>query len=102
MKKLLFGLFLAYCFSLCSCGDNHNSLMTSLMNEKKSLEDSAKDAMHYEHYYYNQAKEKMRDPDTTLWKRLSDTSVMYSAKGRAFEKRLNALQFSIDSLEKMK
>jgi len=72
------------------------------MNEKKSLEDSVKDAMNYEHFYYNQAKAKMRDPDTTLWKRLSDTSVMYSMRQRAYEKRLSAIRFSIDSLEKMK
>ena len=102
MNKLLFCLFLTYYFTLCSCRENRISLMTSLMNEKKSLEDSAKDAMNYEHFYYSQAKKKMGDPDTTLWKRLSDTSVIYSAKGREFEKRLNALQFSIDSLEKMK
>lgn len=88
---------------LFSCSNGRNELMTALVNNKKALEDSIKDATNYEHYYMQQAKTKMRsDSDTTAWHVLVDSSTHYYMKGREYQARLEATGFSIDSLSKMK
>jgi hypothetical protein len=97
MKRMLICALL-----FTSCSNSRNELATSLVNQKKSLEDSIKWATNFEHYYSRQAREKMRDTDTNLWRRLVDTSVIYNMKGRDFQARLEAANFTLDSLSKMK
>lgn len=80
-----------------------NDLTTRLLNEKKSTEDSLKDASNYELYYMQKAKEEMRTShDSLKWQPLLDSSTYFFSKGRVYKETLKSLQFSLDSLSQMK
>ena len=100
MKKPLTIIAIAL---VCSCSHSRNELMTDLINKKKALEDSIKDVGNYELYYMNRSKEAVHaDKDSTVWGALADTSGIYWRKGRDYQDQLKAIEFSIDSLSKMK
>lgn len=95
-------LSIAVIIILFGCSNNNN-LTTQLLNEKKATEDSVKDAHNYESYYMQKAKEEMHASNDSLkWQPLVDSSTYYFGKGRAFKEKLKALDFSLDSLSKMK
>lgn len=86
-----------------ACSSNNNNITTQLLNEKKAMEDSIKGASNYESYYLQKAKEEMHaSHDSLKWQPLSDSSTYYYGKGRTFKERLKALDYSLDSLSKMK
>lgn len=99
MKYLLsMGLFVF----LFACS-NKNDITTQLLNEKKATEDSAKDAASYESFYLQKAKEEMRSSgDSLKYKPLIDSSTYYFGRSHALKEKLKALEFSIDSIAKMK
>lgn len=82
---------------------NRNNLTTQLLNEKKAIEDSVKDAGNYELYFMQKAKEEMHASNDSLkWQHLVDSSTFYFGKGRAYKEKLKAIEFSLDSLSRMK
>lgn len=89
--------------TLFSCGESKNQLMTKLINDKKMLEDSANACRYYESEFTKKAKAAMRNnPDTNQWKRLADSSSKYFGLGHSAREQIAAIDFSIDSLSKMK
>jgi hypothetical protein len=99
MKHLLTILIIN---TLYSCS-NRNNLTTQLLNDKKATEDSIKDATNYEAYYKEKATEEMHaSHDSLKWMPLSDSSTYFFARGHALKKRLKDIEFSLDSLSKMK
>lgn len=87
---------------LFACSNNNN-LTTQLLNEKKTIEDSIKDAGNYESYYTQKAKEEMHaSHDSLKWQPLADSSTYYFGKGRALKEKLKSIEYSLDSLSKMK
>ena len=93
---------LLLCAVLFSCSSGSNDLMTRLVNEKKSIQDSINYATANEAEYLRKARASMRDPDTTIWQKFADTSSRYSIMAIKAEKRSKEIEFSIDSLSKMK
>jgi hypothetical protein len=87
------------CILFFGCSDNRNNLMTSLVNQKKVVEDSIQIAHGYEMTYEEKAKESH---DSTIWKPMVDTQMIYFAAGIRLKKRLEEIEFSVDSLSKMK
>ena len=100
MKKILFaGLFV---IELSACS-NKNNLAAQLLNEKRVVEDSIDLAHNYESYYKEQAKNYMHGGnDSAKWKDFADSSSFFYVKGRSLSERLRAINFSIDSLSRMK
>lgn len=92
MKRLVIFLFLFGCTS-------RNDITTQLLNDKKSIEDSIKDATNKESYYMRRAKEER---DSLIWKPLIDSSTYFYGKGYALKKKLKAIEFSLDSISRMK
>jgi hypothetical protein len=87
---------------LYSCSNNNN-LTTQLLNEKKVVEDSIKDFSNYESYYTQKAKEEMHTShDSLKWKPILDSSTYYFSQGHALKEKLKTIEFSLDSLSKMK
>jgi hypothetical protein len=96
MKYLLISLLLFGC-------SNRNDLTTQLLNDKKATEDSIKDASNYNSYYLQKAKEEIHGSNDTLkWKPLIDSSTFYFFKGHTLKEKLKTIEFSLDSLSKMK
>ena|SRR6478752_2097650 len=87
---------------IASCGDARNERMTELVNRQKTLKDSIDYYHNAESYYYGKAKEAMSNPDSTKWKALADSSSNASILGMKRKKDLQQVEFSIDSLVKMK
>lgn len=93
---------LAIIIILSACTDR-NDLTTQLLNEKKAIQDSIKDASNYESYYLQKGKDEMHaSHDSLKWQPLIDSSTYYFSKGRAYKEKLKGLEFSLDSLSKMK
>jgi len=87
----------------CKSAPDRNQIMTDFLNQKKITEDSISLASNYEHYYYQKAKESIHaGEDSVKWKLLIDSSSFYSYRGSILKRRLTALDFSVDSLSKMK
>jgi hypothetical protein len=94
--------YLLISFILIGCS-NRNIFTTQLLNDKKIIEDSIKEVGNYESYYIQQAKEARRtSPDSLKWQSLTDSSTYFFTKGRALKERLKAIDFSLDSLSRMK
>ena len=99
MKYFLIYMVVALLFS-CS---NNNNFTTQLLNEKKATEDSIKDASNYESYYLQKGKDEMHaSHDSLKWQPLIDSSSYFFGKGHEYKERLKAIEFSLDSLSKMK
>lgn len=92
MKHLIIFLFLFGC-------TNRNDIATQLLNDKKATEDSIKDATNNESYYMRRAKEER---DSLIWKPLIDSSTYFYDKNYALKKKLKAIEFSLDSISRMK
>jgi hypothetical protein len=73
--------------------------MTNLMNEKKVVEDSILIAHGYESDFEQKAK---GSHDSLIWKPMLDSQMKYYGAGTRLKSRLEELNFSIDSLSKMK
>jgi hypothetical protein len=97
MKKLL----LSFAIAFVGCGSDKNQLMTNLVNEKKALEDSIVISHANEADFEQKAKES-GDKDTTIQKSLLDSTAKYFGVNLRQKERLEAVNFSIDSLSKMK
>lgn len=96
MKYLLLILIFASC-------SNRNDINTKLVNEKKATEDSIKEASNIESYYMQRAKEEIRSShDSLKYLPLVDSSTYYFGRGHALKEKLKAIEFSIDSISKMK
>lgn len=93
------------CVLFFSCKANNNELMSNLLNEKKALEDSISAYKTIEAGYDNKLNEP-GNADTAIMATdnnpLVDSSVKYSHLGKSAAKRLAKINFSIDSLTKMK
>lgn len=98
MKRLLFLLI------IISIGcSSRNDLTTQLLNDKKATEDSINLSHNYESYYMQLAKEQMQlSNDSLKWKPLIDSSTYFYARGFELKKKLTAIDFSLDSLSRMK
>ncbi len=90
------------CALLICCTDNKNKLMTKLINDKKVMQDSLLNYQYMENDFSAKAKNSMRDPDTTLWHSYVDSSTAYFMAGHKAKGRIAEIDFSIDSLSKMK
>ena len=99
MTKILTAIVCAF---LISCGNNRNELMTKLINDKSALQDSITEYSYKEKDFYSKAKSSMHDTDTTLWHKLADTSTQFFMAGIHAKDKLQRIDFSIDSLSKMK
>lgn len=77
--------------------------MSSLLVSKKTMEDSVSLAHNYEGYYQDKAKKQMNEgADTVTWHKSVDSSTFYWAEQQSLKEQLKAVNFSIDSLSKMK
>lgn len=93
-------LIIALLFISCS---NRNKVITDLMNQKKATEDSISLFSNYESYYLAEAKKSMHSSeDSTRWNPLADSSTYYYGRGLDLKKQLKSIEFSLDSLSKMK
>jgi hypothetical protein len=90
------------CALLLGCGDNKNELMTKLINDKRAMEDSLLNYQYMENNFMKKAKTSIKDPDTSLWHRFADSSTAYYMAGHNAKNKLDRIDFSIDSLSKMK
>lgn len=75
--------------------------MARLLTKQKTLKDSIDYYHNSESYYKEKAKDAMRG-DTTKVHSLIDSITMSYICGRADETQLKTVEFSIDSLSKMK
>jgi len=74
-----------------------------MLVRKKALEDSISLAHNAESYYRAKASDAIKtSADTAVWQRLVDSSTAQWSLGKTQEKELQAVEFSIDSLSKMK
>lgn len=101
MKIIIF-LLLVLAAS-CSSNNTSNDKMTSLLNQKKVLEDSL--------LYYRGSEAMFKDSshqvahstnDSTKYLPLADSETKYWYAGFVTERKIKELTFSIDSLSKMK
>lgn len=100
MKKIILALVTLACMG---CGESKNQLMTKLINKKKPLVDSVEMAGLKETEYMLKAKAAVRDgEDSTVWHSYIDTSTLYLIHKSELSDQLNGIEFSIDSLSKMK
>lgn len=81
-----------------SCSDR-NAITTGLLNEKKVAEDSIEIAKNLEGLYMRKAKSTR---DSLVWKPLIDSSVHFFKVGQELNKRLTQINFSLDSISRMK
>lgn len=96
MKYLIIFLLLFGC-------TNRNDIATQLLNEKKATEDSIKESANYESYYMQLAKDEMRaSHDSLKWQPLIDSSTYFFGRSHTLKERLKAIDFSLDSLSRMK
>lgn len=87
---------------IIGCNDK-NKTMTNFIIKKKILEDSVNVASFLEYKFLDSSKSIMHNThDTLQYYPLADSSVKYSLLGHKIKERLIAIQFSIDSLSKMK
>lgn len=99
MKYSLPILTIAFSFS-CS---NKNDLTAQLLNEKKVLSDSVVRAQNKQQYYFEKSfTERSKGTDSLVWSALHDTSTIYLGQVIDIQKRLKAIEFSLDSLSRMK
>lgn len=97
--KYLLVLSMAFVFS-CS---NRNDVTTHLLNSKKAIEDSIKQATNLENFYSLRAKEEIhKGSDSLIWSSLADSSGYYFSKSHALKDELKSIEFSIDSISRMK
>lgn len=102
MKRLI--VILSVIFVGCSGGKkDKNEIMTDFLNERKATEEGIKSAKYHEDDFQQKAKTEIRaSHDTLKWHPLIDSSTVYYMKGDSLKKRLKDIEFSIDSLSKMK
>lgn len=97
MKQLL--TLIALTATLCSCGESNNDKMNTLLSEKKQSEDSLS------HYKNNEAfyEGKFRSAEDTIIGNLYlDTFSTNNLNATITEARLKEINYSIDSLGKLK
>lgn len=95
--------FLLVALVFTSCGDNRNDQMTKLINQKKVIEDSVKTCQYLESSFLSKAKAEMNaSRDSLKWHPLVDSSTTYYMSGHRLKNKLKEVDFSIDSLSKMK
>lgn len=84
-------------------GSNRNDVTTRLLNSKKAIEDSIQETKRLENYYITRAKEEIHSGEDSLkWSASADSSGIYFRKGMDLKQRLKAIEFSIDSISRMK
>jgi hypothetical protein len=99
MKQLFAPTFLLF----AACFNGKNESMTHLVNSKKITEDSIETYSFLESKWLQQAKDEMHSShDSLKWKPMADSSAYYFGKGHTAKEKLNGIEFSIDSLSKMK
>lgn len=87
----------------CNSAPDRNEVMTKLINEKKVIEDSIEITEGGTAMYEAKAKESLHAThDTAIAYPFSDTSALYFGLGIKLKERLKAVNFSIDSISKMK
>lgn len=84
MKKII----IAICILLSACGESRNDKMTKLINEKKLLQENIQSLNDSTDYYLKLAS--------------YDNSIRILENLESADARLNKVNFSIDSLSKMK
>jgi hypothetical protein len=91
---------MASAFFSCS---NNNTTTTYLVNEKKSLEDSIAETKNKEDYYTRKSKEEIKsEADSLKWQTSADSAGQYYRKGQDLKAKLKAVNFSLDSISRMK
>ena len=100
MKKIIL-LYAVIVF--IGCGENRNDTMTRLVNEKKVITDSIAIVNGMEGIFEDSSKSALyAGKDSVFYTSLADSSVKYFGFGHNMKERLEAVDFSIDSLSKMK
>lgn len=94
MKKYLF-----VCLMFAGCSANNNDKMIKLLSEKKNYEDSVHDYGGYQQYYTDLYKAAN---DTSKRNLYFDTVSSFNMKSIIAEDRLKKINYSIDSLSKLK
>ena len=88
---------------IVGCSNGRNELMTQLINQKKIMEDSISTYSYLENKWLQQSKEEIHSTaDTVKWKASADSSGYYFGKGLGAKRKLQGIDFSMDSLSKMK
>ena len=82
-----------------ACGSNQNTLMTSLINERKIANDSL---TFYQDIMKHLNEEANNPPDSIGVVKMLDSGKIAVGRIEYLEPRIAALTFSIDSLSKMK
>lgn len=84
---------------IAGCSASHNDKMNTMLSDKKMYEDSLNiytgRSMHFESLYKN-------ENDTTKKKLYLDTTIVFDLNKFITEKRLKTINYSIDSLSKLK
>ena len=96
MKTLI---ICAITLSLMSCGQSRNDLMTQLMSDRKTSNLKLSNLRFDEKEYQKKALD--RNIDSATQKLLIDSSAKCWSEAFNLEKKIKAINFSIDSLEKM-
>lgn len=100
MKKIIISLTVV---TFIGCGENRNQLMTTLINERKVFKDSMNVSNNKMKNFTDSAIAiSKKTHDTSLFNPLFDSASLYLDNMIPIESRLKALDFSIDSLSKMK
>lgn len=98
--KFVLPLFIFVLLLSCS---NSNDFTTQLLNEKKQTEDSIKLSADLERQYMARSKQEIQNgSDSTVWLSLADSSGYYYRKGLGLKEKLKSIEFSLDSLSRMK
>ena len=88
---------------IVSCSDNRNQLMTKFINEKKIIEDSIKFYHGSELMFEDSSKAVAHTThDSMKYLPLADSQSKYWGLAFTAKEKLKDLDFSIDSLSKMK
>lgn len=83
----------------CNSGPDRNEIMTRLINEKKVTEDSINSSAYYEDDFMKKAR---AEHDSVKYKPFIDSSTKYYMIAHVLKSQLVKINFSIDSLSKMK
>jgi len=85
---------------LCSCENNVPGVPGRLLSQQKIIEDSISLTDAYETYYMQRALD--HGHDSLAVKKYVDSSLFYLGQSQALKQKLRPLQYSIDSLTKLK
>lgn len=102
-KNLIMKYLYIYSILLIVGCSNRNDITTQLLNDKKAINDSILEANRLEKFYMSRSKSEIHSGEDSLkWSASADSAGYFFRKGMDLKQRLKALEFSIDSISRMK